>query len=281
MRTSPDADLALVLDAIVAAGAEVMRTFRTEMAVTEKAPDQPLTAADLAADALLRARLCEARPEYGWLSEETADRPDRLARDRVWIVDPIDGTRSFIAGRPEFTICIGLAERGRVLLGAVLNPATSELYWAQRGAGAWLQAAVPEAVRAQRLAVRAVAGRAVLLASRSELAAGEFGAFEAEWLLQPTGSTAYKLVRVAQGAADAFLSRGPKSEWDVCAGALIVAEAGGVVTDLLGEEPGYNRADPYVHGILAAAPGTHGRLLEACRALPPTARLRADPGRGT
>ena len=274
-RADVAADLALVLHAIGRAGAGVMRAFGTTLEVTLKAPDQPLTAADLEADALLRELLGGARPEYGWLSEETADHPDRLARERVWIVDPIDGTRSFIAGRPEFSISIGLAERGTALLGAVLNPATAELYWAVQGAGAWRQAPGETPVREQRLAVREDAVPPLLLASRSELAAGEFAPFEAEWRMQPTGSTAYKLARLAEGRGSAFLSRGPKSEWDICAGALIVTEAGGRVTDLHGRAPGYNREDPYVHGILAAAPATHARLLATCRTLPPPARLRA------
>jgi len=114
-----DADLALAVEAARAAGEVVMRRFGGEQPVTYKGPDQPLTPADLEADDVLRARLLGARPDYGWLSEETADAPDRLGRVRVWIVDPLDGTRSFIAGRPEFAISIALAERGRAVLGAV------------------------------------------------------------------------------------------------------------------------------------------------------------------
>jgi myo-inositol-1(or 4)-monophosphatase len=267
-------DLALVLDVIARVGIGVMKAFGTDLEVTHKSPDQPLTAADLEADARLRELLLGARPAYGWLSEETADNPERLARERVWIVDPIDGTRSFIAGRREFAISVGLAEHGRAVLGAVLNPATAELYWAVLGEGAWQQDGASGSPR--RLGVRSDAVPPVMLASRSELAAGEFVPFEAEWRLHPTGSTAYKLARVAAGAGSAFLSRGPKSEWDVCAGALMVTEAGGVVTDLHGRALGYNRADPYVHGILAAAPGLQQRLLGMVSALPAARRLRSE-----
>jgi myo-inositol-1(or 4)-monophosphatase len=272
-----DADLALAFAAVMRAGVVVMRWFGTDLVVTEKAPDQPLTAADLAADAVLREELGGARPGYGWLSEETADSPERLGRERAWIVDPIDGTRSFIAGRREFAISVGLVEGGAALLGIVLNPASGELYWAVRGGGAWRQQPGGAPVRSHRLSIGAAA-EPVLLASRSELAAGEFEPFARDWRLQPAGSTAYKLALVAEGAG-AFLSRGPKSEWDICAGALIVAEAGGRVTDLQGREPGYNRPDPYVHGILAADPATHARLLSLCRELPPAPRLRADAAR--
>lgn len=265
-----EADLVQALAAVAEADAAVMRAFGTDQRVTHKSPDQPVTAADLEADRILRERLLAERGEYGWLSEETSDRPDRLARARVWIVDPIDGTRSFIQARPEFAISVGLAERGRAVVGVVSNPATGEVFWAVRGAGAYRRTA--DGAEA-RLRVQDDVAPATLLASRSEIAAGEFEPL-AEWKLLPTGSTAYKLARVAQGVGTAFLSRGPKSEWDVCAGALIVQEAGGVVTDLHGADVSYNRPDPYVHGILAAPAAAHARLLEACRRLPPTARLR-------
>lgn len=274
MSATLDTDLALAFGAVLRAGVVVMRAFGTDFEVTEKGPDQPLTAADLAADALLREELGGGRPEYGWLSEETADSPERLGRARAWIVDPIDGTRSFISGRREFAISVGLVAGGEALLGIVLNPASGEMYWAVRGRGAWRQQPGETPVRSHRLRIGPPA-EPVLLASRSELAAGEFEPFARAWRLQPAGSTAYKLALVAEGAG-AFLSRGPKSEWDICAGALIVAEAGGRVTDLHGREPGYNRPDPYVHGILAADPATHARLLSVCRELPPAPRLRAD-----
>lgn len=267
-------DLALALAAVAEAGEAVMRWFGSELEVTHKAPDQPLTAADLEADRILRERLLHGAPGYGWLSEETADHPDRLARDRVWIVDPIDGTRSFIARRPEFAISVGLSVRGKALLGIVSNPAARELFWAVAGQGAFRRDA---AGCESRLQVLADGGARSLLASRSELAAGEFDPFRGSWELLPVGSTAYKLARVAAGLGSAFVSRGPKSEWDVCAGALLVAEAGGVVSDLEGRSLGYNRADPYVHGIAAGSPGAHAALLALTRELPPGGRL--DPGR--
>lgn len=271
MRDDLQPELQLALRAAADAGAAVMRHFGTHLHVTHKSPDQPLTAADLEADGLLREVLMGGTTGYGWLSEESADRPDRLRRERVWIVDPIDGTRSFIEARPEFAISIGLAERGAAVLGVVANPASGEVFWAVRGAGAWRRGA--DGVET-RLQVRDADVASSILASRSEIAAGEFDALRADWRLLPTGSTAYKLALVAEGRGTAFLSRGPKSEWDVCAGALLVCEAGGAVTDLAGEELRYNRPDPYVHGILAGATGAHARLLQACEALPPGARLR-------
>ncbi len=312
-------DVALAAAAAVEAGRAVMRSFGRELEVRHKAPDQPLTAADLEADRILRGRLLGGRPEYGWLSEETRDDPERRQRALVWIVDPIDGTRSFIAGRPEFGISVGLAENGVAVLGVILNPATGELYAAWRGGGAWkLENALAEDGRAgeresgevgndaerpeapgpvipsssslplPRSAVSAwtpihvretAAERPVILASRSEIRDREFEPF-AGWELYPLGSTTYKLARLAEGAADVFLSRGPKSEWDVCAGDLLVREAGGSATDLRGERFRYNRADPRVYGVVAAPPALHARVLRRVAALPPPERLvrpAADP----
>ena len=275
MSTRSGGDLELAVSAARAAGEALMRRFGGAHEVTYKGPDQPLTAADLEADEILRARLLGARPDYGWLSEETRDAPDRLRRQRVWIVDPLDGTRSYIAGRPEFAVSIGLAEAGRAVVGVVYNPATRELFWAERGGGAWCEAPPrPEAARLH-VTARSTGDQAVLLASRSEIAAGEFDPFHGGWVLRPTGSTAYKLARLAAGAGDVFLSRGPKSEWDVCAGALLVEEAGGRATDLAGGELRYNQPDPHVEGILATNGRLHGYLLGVVATLPPVRRRTA------
>lgn len=291
-------DLALAFRAAQHAAHEVMRTFGRPQEVVEKAPGQPVTQSDLVADRILREELLGARPSYGWLSEETADRPDRMAAERVWIVDPIDGTRSFIAGRPEFAISIGLAESGKAMVGVVLNPATGEIFWALRGGGSYL-AHLPHPapggqsalVALERLpgppvplsvTTRTLQEEVVLFASRSELAAGEFdawggtGGVAGRWRIEPVGSTAYKLARIAAGAGDIFLSRGPKSEWDVCAGALIVEEAGGRVTDLHGEPLHYNRPNPSIRGLLATNGQVHDELLEFVARLPPLPRFLAE-----
>jgi myo-inositol-1(or 4)-monophosphatase len=267
------ADVDLAVAAARSAGETVMRYFGRDLVVEHKSPGQPLTEADLAADALIRELLTGARPDYGWLSEETADGPDRLARERVWIVDPIDGTRSFIAGRPEFSISIALAEHGRPVVGVVYNPARDELYSAARGKGAWGVTGGGPA-RPLRVGTGAVRDQLSMLASRSEIAAGEFDPFRGGWRLEPVGSTAYKLARVAAGVGDAFLSRGPKSEWDICAGVLLVEEAGGRVTDLAAGEPRFNRADPYVHGVVASNVELHRSLLQRIAELPQGTRLR-------
>jgi myo-inositol-1(or 4)-monophosphatase len=261
------ADLDLAILAARETGRIIMRSFRTDQKVTHKSPDQPLTEADLAADAMLKRLLLGDRLLYGWLSEETADNPTRLQRDHVWIVDPIDGTSSYIDGYAEFAISIGLAVDHEAVLGVVYNPATDEMYAAQRGRGAWRVGGSSLNV------VGPQTGSRVMVASRTEIQNGEFEAFRDDFVITETGSTAYKLLKVATGEADVFVSRGPKSEWDVCAGALIVEEAGGRATDLNGRAIRYNQERTEVFGIMATNGQLHGEMIERVAALPPAQRL--------
>lgn len=255
------AELELVLRAIRAAGEAVMPWFRAETEVRFKGPDQPVTEADLAADRLLQEMLLGERPDYGWLSEETKDTPARLEKERLWVVDPIDGTNSFVQGRPEFAISVALVDRGRAVVGAVYNPAAGELYHAVEGGGAFRDG-TPIRVSATDHAaeVRTVG------ASRWEIRRGEFDAFTAPWKVVPLGSTAWKMARVADGSIDAFVSAGPKAEWDVAGAAVIVAEAGGRVTGPMGRELRYNQPNPAWRGIVA----TNGLLHDAVLAMDPS-----------
>ena len=264
------ADLELAIIAAREAGRVVMRSFRTEQKVTHKSPSQPLTEADLAADDIIKRLLLGQRLMYGWLSEETADNPSRLKRRHVWIVDPIDGTRSYIEGYAEFAISIGLAEDGITVLGVVYNPATDEMYAAQRGKGAWRVGGKPLNVLPPNPEMTLASRR--MVASRSEIRAGDFGPFEDAFDIHGTGSTAYKLAKVAAGEAQVFVSRGPKSEWDVCAGVLLVEEAGGRATDLHGDQIVYNKADTRVDGILATNGTLHREMIDRVAAMPQSKR---------
>jgi myo-inositol-1(or 4)-monophosphatase len=181
-------------------------------------------------------------------------------------VDPLDGTKEYIAGLPEYAVSIALVEHGRPVLGVVWQPDSETGCHAIRGAGAYGGAGV--------LKVRE--GRS-LLASRTELARDEFGPFADEWSIAASGSIALKLARVAAGEAALTLSRGPKGEWDVCAGALLVEEAGGIVTDAHGMPFAFNGLTGFVGGILAGAPGAWRRGLERVNALG-LVRLRKDDG---
>jgi len=259
--TNYAADLDLALRAVRAAGDAVLPAFRAGLEVRFKGPEQPVTDADLEANRILHEVLLGGRPEYGWLSEETKDTPERLAKERLWVIDPIDGTNSFVEGYAEFAISVGLVDRGRAVVGVVLNPATDELYQAVAGGGAFLNGAQIRVSRTDE----ASAARTIA-ASRWEMSRGELDRFTAPWRVSPLGSTAYKLAKVADGSFDVFVSAGPKNEWDVAGAAVIVTEAGGRVTGPAGAELRYNQPDPAWRGIVAS----NGLLHDAVLAMDPS-----------
>ena len=275
-------DLELVVRAVRRAGMAVLPAFRMARdsgqaaGLRLKAADQPVTDADLLADRILRETLLAARPGYGWLSEETADSPERLAREAVWVVDPIDGTNSFVEGIGDWVVCAGLAVGGVPAVAAVFNPVRNELYHAARGLGAYVDRSPepgllyrgPVPLRVTSTAEESGEAAPVLLASRAEIARGEFDPLRDAWRVEPLGSTAYRMVRVAEGAGSATFSRGPKNEWDLCAAALVLSEAGGRATDAHGAELRFNRPDPRIQGIAATNGALHDTVLARIAALP-------------
>jgi myo-inositol-1(or 4)-monophosphatase len=253
-------EIELARSATLEAGALAMRHFRTAHARWEKGPGQIVTEADLAIDRLLKERLLAAHPGDGWLSEETEDDRARLAADRVWVVDPIDGTRSFAEGVPEFTICVALLVGGRPRLGLVLNPATEELFEAAAGCGARhngarLQLAAPPGLQA-----------AHICCSKNKCRRRHFDRFLPGTTLSSIGSLALKLVSVAAGRFDGFLTWRRIHDWDVAAAALIVEEAGGRITDGGGAALAFNTEAARHDGLVAAHPALHRPLLAASAA---------------
>ena len=244
-----------------AAGAEIMKFYKTSYEVKDKSPDNPVTDAAKAADSLLKDHLSELLPEAGWLSEETVDLPDRLQRERVWIVDPLDGTKEFILGIPEFAVSVALVENGKPILGIVFNPATDELFTALQNSGAAYNGKPARVSNRKRLQ------GAHVDASRSECKRGEFKPFE-DWIrIHIKGSTAFKMARVAAGLSDASWSRGPKNEWDICAGVLLVQEAGVRCADL-GDNPFlFNRPNTLVSGFIADNGLLHAHVVETLASL--------------
>lgn len=249
-------DAGLLIDAVRVAGDIAMAGFRHDPRSWDKGGDNPVTEVDLAIDAHLRRALGEARPDYGWLSEETADDPSRLARRRVWIVDPIDGTRAFIKGRPEFTIAAALVEDGRPVLAAVYNPATDELFEASAGGGTRLNGATVTVTGT------AVIREARLLVSWREARQEGWHRELDDERVRALGSIAYKLALVAGGRYDGTVTVRPKNDWDVAAADLLVSEAGGRVTTARGEPLIYNRPAPRHPTAIAANPGLHRALLD-------------------
>lgn len=239
-------DVQRILDGLRAA-AEAVKPFTPgDVAFQRKElRGDPVTAADEAADRVLKEIL--PRPGEGWLSEESVDDPGRLDCPRVWVVDPIDGTREFIEGIPEWCISIGLLEEGIPVAGGIFNPATDELVLGSLEGGVTLNgapAAVTEPDPASTVSV---------LASRSEIRRGEWERFDTDRFdVRPCGSVAYKLGLVAAGRADATWTLVGKSEWDVVAGTALVRAAGGVVCLADGSEPGFNKPKPIFPNYVAA-----------------------------
>jgi myo-inositol-1(or 4)-monophosphatase len=238
--------LELAKEAAREAGRLIMGYYKDEFEVRQKGEDNPVTTADLEADQALHRLLLGGAPGTGWLSEETVDSPARLESDDVWVVDPIDGTKEFIGGIPEFAISIGLASKGRMVLGVLYNPPKDELFWAEQGGGAFLNG---EPIRVTQ---RTELDGSMLIASRSEYGRGDFEPYGEAFQVKPVGSIAYKLAQIAAGAADLTWSLGPKNEWDIAAGLCLIEEAGGKVTDPDGVDFRFNRPDPLVPGILAS-----------------------------
>src|SRR6201987_6021914 len=209
---------------------EILRGYykREGLKVGSKGHDNPVTQADLEADRAIKKLLRDPFPEYGWLSEETVDNDARLKCRRVWIVDPLDGTKEFINGIPEFSVAIALIEDGVPILGVTYNPIKREMYWAARGTGCHLNTSRVRVTRTRNLKGGTV------LASHSETSRGEWQVFHGMLKGSQTGSVAYKLAMVAAGKGDATFTRSPKSEWDIASGAALLAEAGGTMTDIHG-----------------------------------------------
>jgi myo-inositol-1(or 4)-monophosphatase len=258
-----------VTEIAIAAGKIIQEIRRNGFEVEHKGADDPVTKADQAADQLLHDELLTLLP-CGWLSEETADSPERLEHSHLWVVDPLDGTKEFIGGIPEYSVAVALVEDGLPRLAVVHNPATGETYWAQRGGGAFRGTSPQTGERIQ------VAEGNLLFASRSELKYGEFEPFVGEWSIEPCGSIAYKLARIAAGDAAATFSRGPKWEWDVCAGSFLIHEAGGHASELLGGKLLFNKPFPKVKGILAGAERACLRALAQIETLPPSERMEKE-----
>ena len=215
---------------------------------TRKEGGDPLTEADTAVNDAILAAL--PRPGEGWLSEETADDNVRLTCERTWIVDPIDGTREFVQGIPEWCVSIGLVEDGVPVAGGILSPSAGHRIVGSIEQGVMLNGSPVETATTRRLP------GALVLASRSEVKRGEWDRFFATDIsIRNMGSVAYKLGLVAAGLADATWTLVPKNEWDVAGGAALVRAAGGELYGLDGEERRFNQADPLMPGFVATAPG--------------------------
>jgi len=238
-------ELAVAEKAAREAGAVVMELFKGKFDVHEKSKNNPVTTADLEANRIIREKIKKAFPGDGWLSEEDQDTRDRLARSRIWIVDPIDGTKEFIEGVSEFAISIAFVVEGRPQIAIVHNPAEDRFYSAACGEGAYLND------QPIRIGPREQVDGALLLVSRSE-PQKRFQVFIDHCGIKRVGSIANRLARVAAGDGDATVTFRNIHEWDICAGVLMVEEAGGTVVDGEGHTMTFNRELPTHRGVIAA-----------------------------
>ncbi|WP_238365159.1 3'(2'),5'-bisphosphate nucleotidase CysQ [Mesobacterium pallidum] len=252
----PETDLELLIRAARAAGQTVRDLLGQPLEIEEKDDGAgPVTQADLAANATLERVLRGARPDYGWLSEESPPDSERLSAPATFVVDPIDGTRSFIQGDTTWAHSLAVVRDGKPVAAAVYLPMRDRMFSAALGQGADLNGAA---------LVPSVAHNpdgARVLAAKPALAAEHWKGAPPELYRHYRPSLAYRLCLVAEGRFDAMLTLRPSWEWDIAAGTLICQEAGARVTDRTGAPLRFNNADPRTRGILAAAPGLHGPLL--------------------
>ncbi|MSQ84667.1 MAG: 3'(2'),5'-bisphosphate nucleotidase CysQ [Myxococcales bacterium] len=264
--------LAAVLAIADEACALVLSMLKHPLKHRQKSDDSPVTVIDEAVDALLTTRLRALFPPAAWLSEETKDNAERLSAAWLWVVDPIDGTKSLLAGEPEFCVSIALVRSGvGPLLAVVANPMTAERFVAEKGHGARDETDSPLHVRPtfDRNAM-------IFLASRTDLGQGQWATVWPPAALRPMGSLAYKMALVAAGKADGHATLGPRSEWDAAAGALLIAEAGGQVADIAGDPLRFNQPVPLFNGLVVASATAFSAVMAAAVAQKQLQRHRSQ-----
>ena len=260
MPASDAADTRLLIASVREAGIIARRFYGGSYRSWNKSHGNPVTEADIEIDTFLKETLLAARPGYGWLSEETADDPGRLMRERVFVVDPIDGTYGFLKHRPHFTIVATVVENGRPVSGAIYNPITEEMFEATKGGGARKNGdPIHVSARAGFEQMRLLAEKAVVDPAR----------WTTPWPqsvhAETRASAAYRMALVAAGEFDATVSLTAKSDWDVAAGDLILHEAGGLATTREGDTLVYNRENTRHKSIVCAGLLLHSRLIERMR----------------
>ena len=257
------ADLDLIRQAAIDAGALAIAEREAGLKIESKVGGSPVTSGDLKVDAMLKDRLLSARPDYGWLSEETADSPERLSKRRIFIVDPIDGTVAYMKRTPWWCVPIAVIEDGEVVAAVIHAPEVEETYVAVRGGGARRNGRGIKASDVAALEDASILGDARLI--------------EAPWFddepwppmrFEKRNALAYRMALVAAGAFDAALALTPKWDWDVAAGWLIAQEAGAKVSDHHGRPWAFNRPDPRQASLVCAAPLIQPMIVRRCKNVP-------------
>lgn len=252
----PEHDLNLLIDCAHAAGTVALGYTGPSAKRWDKPGDAgPVTEADLAVNTLLHQRLVDARPDYGWLSEESDDSAMRLNKSSVFIIDPIDGTRSFIEGSDTWSHSLAIAHDGKITAAVVFLPMLDRLFAASLGGGATLNG---ERITASEISDL---NGATVLATKPVMASANWKPGAPEFRRAHRPSLAYRLGLVGQGRFDGMVTLRKSWEWDIAAGALIVTEAGGKCTDRTGANLRFNNPEPRLNGVIAAGSGLHSALL--------------------
>lgn len=257
-----DEDLDLIRTAAREAGQMALDLRDAGLKVWSKSNASPVTDADLAVDAFLKERLLSARPDYGWLSEETADSPDRLSKRRIFVVDPIDGTSAYMKNTPWWCTPIAVVENGQPVAAAIYAPVMGEMFEATEGGGARLQGRRITASDTTELE------HAELLADARLMETRDWDEPWPQMNFSKRNALAYRMALVAAGAFDAAIAISPKWDWDVCAGALIAQEAGARVSDHMGHKWQFNRPDPRQTSLICAAPALHPLIVRRTAPIP-------------
>lgn len=240
-------ELRIATEAAQAAGDEVLRMRQEGLKYGHKDGWELVSDADLRASEMLHDALAKRFPNDGWLGEEHKDTDERLTRERVWIVDPIDGTREYLQGYPEFAVSIGLVIDGEPALGVVYNPAAESM-----------MAAV--CIGCEEREPSRVLARYDVLIGRGEAKYNDVPPLPGNFRAMACGSVAYRLGLIASGTGDLSVTSSGRSEWDVAAGAALCLAAGIRVTDIFGHPLLFNQRDPLVRGLIVAEPGLHERV---------------------
>ena len=257
---NPEQDLELLAEAAREAGRLAMSYFGRDPKVWNKENNSPVTEADLAVDHYLASELRGARPGYGWLSEETTDDKTRLSHERLFVVDPIDGTRAFIHGEADWSVSVAVVEAGRPVAAALYVPVAEDLYLATAGSGARLNGTTIAVNGRSQLSGAHVAGPRAL---RERTALQDAGINQDD----PIRSLALRIALVADGRRDAAIATARSHDWDLAAADLLVQEAGGQLTDLDGRALRYNRADVRHPALIATSPSLRDALGEVVRSV--------------
>jgi myo-inositol-1(or 4)-monophosphatase len=265
-------ELALLVEAVRKAGAKVGELVRDGFEVQTKPDRSPVTTVDLEVNRILHEMQRREFPQDGWLSEESLDDPARLAHARVWIVDPIDGTKALVNKMPEFCISVALVERGAPIVAAILNPSTEELFTAVRGGGLCLNGTRITLLPAHDF-------NPVIMVNAWEFRSDRWSTLAEIARCRPMYSIANALSLVAAGRVQAALTIEPENEWDLAAGVLLIEESGGTISDGAGKPFAFNQPTPGFRGVIAVAATADKKLYSKLQTHAEHARLQPQKTR--